>query len=161
MSQLGIFSLISGIASFFNSSNTADSSFREFMAAILKGFMEIASGSQAISQLNDATINMKLAAISFICGFAGFSVHMQVMGIMKGANAKYRVFFSGKLLHGIIAGFITFLVTSLYPMSVQTSSISPVTFFDFSGIRIVTIGVILFSLMIFPPKKHPKKASMY
>ena len=137
------------------------SSSSEFVSSVLRGFMEITSGSQAISQFHSTTINIQMAAISLICGFAGFSVHTQVMGIMKGSKAKYRVFFVGKLLHGTIAGLITLLVTGLTPITVQTSTMPSTVPLDFSNVRLVTIGMILISLMIAPQHKNMKKTSNY
>lgn len=150
LSRLGIFSFLAGIVGLIYSGGALKSGFSDFMASLFRGFMEIASGSQAINQIQGTTINIKLAAISLICGFAGFSVHTQVMGIMKGTEAKYRVFFTGKLLHGIIAGLITLLVIDLVPITVQISTLAVRLPFNYLSVRLITIGVILLSLCIAP-----------
>ncbi len=150
LSLLGLFSLLGGIAGLLFSGSFSKSGLTEIISSLLRGFMEITSGSQAIHQVQDATLTIKLAAISLICGFAGFSVHTQIMGIMKGTSAKYRVFFTGKLLHGFIACLMTLIVISLMPMALQTSSFEFTTPLNFSGVRLITIGILLVSLGIAP-----------
>lgn len=149
LTRLGVFSILSTLAGFI-SGGVARRNLDGLFSSLLKGILEITSGSQAISQLTNYSLNVKLAAISLICGFAGFSVHSQIMGIMKGTKAKYRVLFTGKLLHGIIACLLTFIVTGLSPMSLQTSSVEVLSLLDFSWLRFITIGVLIISLLIAP-----------
>lgn len=152
--SLGIFKFLGNLASFIFSWNSNRTAVSDFMSSALRGIMEISSGSQAISRLWDTNINLKLSAISFICGFAGFSVHTQVMGIIKDTNAKYLPFFFGKLLHGTIAGFLTFFIAGFMPMAIQTSAIYEISQ-ELTTIRIVTICTLLFSLIVNPirPKR--------
>lgn len=158
LARLGFYTFISGTVSIFLHGNSSKGSFSDFIASLLRGFMEITSGSQSINQLQDASINIKLAAISLVCGFAGLSVHTQVMGIMKGTGVKYRIFFTGKLLQGIIACMTTFLVTTFVPMSVQTSTLAASSPLDFSSIRLLTVGVLLLSLSVAPYKNETNRA---
>ena len=154
LSLLGLFSALGGMMGLLVSGGFSKSGFSEVLSSILRGVMEITSGSQAISQIQDATLTVKLAAISAICGFAGFSVHTQIMGIMKGSGAKYRVFFMGKLLHGLLAGLITVLIIGLIPLAVQTSVLKTPSLFDFSSVRLITIGVLVVSLGVAPYKSE-------
>jgi len=158
LARLGFFSLLGGMIGLFYSGHHFSDSFPAFMSAIFRGFMEITSGAKAISQSQGIATDIQLAAISLICGCAGFSVHTQVMGVMKGTKAKYRIFFTGKLLHGTIAGFLTLLVIRLVPITIQTSNISSAAPLDFSGIRLITIGTLLVSLLIAPQNQKQKKA---
>ncbi|HBR01626.1 MAG TPA: hypothetical protein DD738_03365 [Ruminiclostridium sp.] len=148
LSRLGLFSLLGQMVGLFCASSQPAAS--EFISAVLRGLMEITSGAQAISRLNGIAVHLQLAAVSLIVGFAGFSVHMQIMGIMKDTQAKYRTLFAGKLLHGIIAFFITLAVTTLAPMTVETANITFGFPFNFSGIRLFTVGLLLISLVIAP-----------
>lgn len=70
--------------------------------AVLTGISEFATGTVKISNLS-IPITEKLVLTAFIVGFAGLSVHMQVIAVI----ARYRLslvpYFVGKLLHGIIA----------------------------------------------------------
>ncbi|MCX7774080.1 MAG: hypothetical protein N2376_13315 [Clostridia bacterium] len=160
LSRLGFFTFIGSFAGLFVSRAASQGSFTEVISSVMRGIMEIASGSSAINAVQDATLTVKLAAISLICGFAGFSVHTQVMGIMKGTGAKYRVFFTGKLLHGLLAFVLTLVLISLVPMAVQTSTLAVTAWHNLSGVRVITIAVLILALGIAPyreDRKVPKK----
>lgn len=159
LSKVGVFSLIGSIiASLVSLKNT---NLQEFISAFSRGIIEIASGSQAISQLRGTSLNVQLSVISLFFGFAGFSVHTQIMGIMKGTGCKYRVLFFGKLSHGIIAGIMTFLTIQVIPMSVQTSEIDVVSSNGLLWTRLAVLLIIILSLVIKPYRVSPlnKKSS--
>jgi len=155
LSLLGVFSLLAGFFGllFTRGSQAALSS--EFITAILKGLMEITSGAQAVYNLKNMQLNIQLAVISIIFGFAGFSVHTQIMGIMKGTGCKYRVLFLGKLLHGIIAGILTFLAIGIMPISVQVSGLEVVSGTGLLWTRPIVILVLILSLIINPYRISP------
>lgn len=156
LSRLGVFAIFGSLAGMITGS-LAQRNHDGFISAFLKGVLEITSGSQAISQLTNYPMNVKLSMISLICGFAGFSVHSQIMGIMKGSGAKYRVLIAGKTLHGLIACLLTFIVTSLSPMTLQASNVAGLSIPDFSWLRIIIIGVLIISLLIAPYESESRK----
>lgn len=157
LSLLGVFSLLGGFFSLLFTGNSQTTAFSEFITASLKGFMEITSGAQAIYNLKNIQLNVQLAVVSAIFGFAGFSVHTQIMGIMKGAGCKYRVLFFGKLLHGAIAGILAFLAIQIMPMSIQTSEIEAVSNIVLWWTRPAILLVIMLSLVIEPYRVSPVK----
>ena len=160
LSLLGVFSLLAGFFTllFTGSSNTSVSS--EFITAILRGLMEITTGAQAVNNLKSIQLNIQLAVVSIIFGFAGFSVHTQIMGIIKGTGCKYRVLFLGKLLHGIIAGILTFLTIGVMPITIQTSELQIISDTGLLWTRPVVILIMILSLIINPYRISPwdKKA---
>ena len=157
LSQIGVFSFLASIPELFLL-KTSFSGVSELISSSLRGVMEITSGSHAISQIEGSSLDIKLSIISLICGFAGLSVHTQVMGIMKGTKVKYKVFFLGKLIHGITAGLITFIIMNTAPMSVSTSSMVSALPQNYPIIRLMTIGTIVLSLC-FAPYKSEKSNS--
>lgn len=150
LSLLGVFLILGRCFSLLFTGGSQTAAYSEFLTSLLKGFMEITSGAQAIYSLKSIQLNVQLAAVSIIFGFAGFSVHTQVMGIMKGTGCKYRFFFFGKLLHGIIAGISAFLVINIMPMSIHASDTEAVSGIDFLWTRPVILLVIMLSLIIKP-----------
>ncbi|NMA67132.1 MAG: hypothetical protein GX957_13025 [Clostridiaceae bacterium] len=154
LSRAGVFSALSGITSMILTGKSSQGKIGELISAISKGILEITSGSQAISQLPNYSLNIKLALISLICGFAGFSVHTQIMGIMRGSKAKYKVLIRGKILHGMLAFILTLIITRISPMTVHVSNAAVLSLTDFSGIRIITISVLILSLIIAPYKSE-------
>lgn len=155
LSLLGVFSFLGKIIGLFFAGNSKW--FSELMTAIFRGFLEITSGAQAINQIKGIQLNMQLAAISLIFGFAGFSVHTQIMGIMKGTKSKYSTFIIAKLLHGFIAFSMTLLIAYFMPMAVETSTIDRITILDWAWTRPVIILLILISLLISPYRIPIKK----
>ena len=120
------------------------------ITAVLRGIMEISSGSSAIAHTVNTPAVVQLSLVSFICGFAGFSVHTQVMGIMKGTGARYGVFFLGKILHGGVACILTIAALSLLPVSLATSNLKPMVSGIPSSFRIITIMILIVALVINP-----------
>lgn len=84
--------------------------------ALLSGIMEFTTGTVKISSLS-APIAEKLILTAFIVGFAGISVHMQVIAVI----AKYRLslapYFLGKFLHGILAALYMLIYLHFRPIT--------------------------------------------
>ncbi|HOL85563.1 hypothetical protein [Thermoclostridium caenicola] len=146
--RLGFFSLVGSMVSAILPEIITGSG----LAAVLRGIMEIASGSSAIAHTVQMPIIVQLSLVSFICGFAGFSVHTQVMGIMKGTGTRYGVFFLGKLLHGAVAGILTLVTLSRLPVSLAASSMRPMATGMPSYLRFFTITALIVALLINPYK---------
>jgi len=82
----------------------------DISSGMLSGLLEITGG---ISQLAKSPIipqYLKLPAISFIAGWAGISVHIQVIGILSNAKMSCRPYIKGKILHGFIAAIYTLAI---------------------------------------------------
>ncbi|WP_313562820.1 hypothetical protein [Ruminiclostridium cellobioparum] len=57
---------------------------------------------------------MKLCCASLIIGWAGFSVHTQVMSIVSTTDIRVKPYLLGKALQGVISCFYTFIGYSLF-----------------------------------------------
>jgi sporulation integral membrane protein YlbJ len=156
LDRIGVFSLIGGFVASFASFSKSNPDLQEFVSAFSRGILEITSGSQAVSRLSGTTLNMQLAVITLFFGFAGFSVHTQIMGIMKGTGCKYRILFFGKLLHGVIGFILTLAAIGLMPAAIQTSSLESVSNLDFSPARPLIIVILILSLLIAPYRVSKK-----
>jgi len=150
LGRLGVFSFLGGVFAMLFPGSGSISGFQELMTSIMKGILEITSGSKAISVAMNTTVIVQLAAVSLICGFAGFSIHTQIMGLMRGTGVRYRLFLLGRILHGSLACLLTVLVLSFMPLSIQTSGI------EYAGVesswilRLLMISVLIGSLLINP-----------
>ena len=71
--------------------------------AMLSGVMEFVTGTVNVAGLN-ISIMQKLVMTSIIVGFAGISVHAQVMAVIAKYNLSLAPYIVGKALHGVIAG---------------------------------------------------------
>ncbi len=82
------------------------------MDGILSGIFEITTGASLISH-SSASLVVKLCSTSLVIGWAGFSVHTQVMSIISDTDIKLKPYLLGKALQGIISCFYTLLGYSL------------------------------------------------
>lgn len=73
------------------------------ISGLLSGILEITTGSEQISRCLSIPPVIKLSAASFVIGWAGLSVHFQVMGMVAGTDINIRPYLLGKFLHGLIA----------------------------------------------------------
>lgn len=104
--------------------------------AILCGFFEISTGTSLITMTSDGMIPVKLTAASAIIGWAGLSVHAQVMSIAHDAAIRIKPYLFGKMLHGIIAASYTFACIKLFPRVIpEVINEASTVFNPFDGIK--------------------------
>lgn len=87
--------------------------------AVLSGVVEFVTGTMAVSKL-DSDIAEKMVYTAFIVGFAGMSVHAQVISAVSGYGLDMRPYFAGKVMHGFIAALYTYIYLQIFPI-VQTA----------------------------------------
>lgn len=113
---------------------------------ILIGLLEITNGIKNLSELKNIMYIEILTIVSFILGFGGFSVHMQVSSIIANSKLSMKPYLFGKLLQGIFASIYTYLLmrhTSIFGLdSIQTFSYS----FPSKYIPINAVNLILLSI---------------
>ena len=81
-----------------------------FTLSIITGFIEVTNGISYISSTLAFSINLKIIICSFVLGFGGFSVLLQVLSITSKANISIKPYFVGKLLQAFFAVFYTYLL---------------------------------------------------
>ena len=74
--------------------------------SIVSGLCEFSSGVFRVSEL-DFNIAYKLTLTSFIVGFSGLCVHLQIMAVTEKSGLSLKPYILGKALHGVIAGILT------------------------------------------------------
>ena len=85
------------------------------ISGVLSGLLEITTGTGTVSQCVTVPLHVKLPAVSFIIGWAGLSVHLQVMGIISGTDINIRPYLLGKMLQGTAAAIYAWVGLSLLP----------------------------------------------
>ncbi len=104
----------------------------ELLKGVSSGIIEISTGSRLICQVSDVSVLQKLSALSFIIGWAGFSVHFQVMSFVAATDLSIRPYFIGKILHSVFAVVYTWIGFTILPSALfinepVLSSPSPLT----------------------------------
>ncbi len=79
----------------------------------LCGIFEITTGASYITH-SPSALAVKLCCASLIIGWAGFSVHTQVMSIVSTTDIRVKPYLLGKALQGVISCFYTFIGYSLF-----------------------------------------------
>lgn len=85
------------------------------ISGIISGILEITAGTETVSRCAAVPLHVKLPAISFIIGWAGLSVHLQVKSIVSGAGINIRPYLFGKLLQGTVGAIYTWAGLKLVP----------------------------------------------
>lgn len=81
-----------------------------FNKTMLSGFLEMTQGLKHVSLLSTAP-KIKCILTAMIISFGGLSVHTQVLSIISDTKIKYKPFLIARIIHTIIAGVITFILT--------------------------------------------------
>lgn len=86
-----------------------------FIYGILTGLLEITNGISSISSINIREISVNIILTSFLLGFGGLSVLLQVLSITSKTDLSIKPYIYGKILHGILAALYTFIVIYTFP----------------------------------------------
>ena len=85
----------------------------DYIVGLLTGFLEFTNGLYKISTINNKMLSINLILSSFIIGFGGISVTLQVLNIISKNKLSIKTYVFGKLLHGTISSLFTFLILSI------------------------------------------------
>ena len=88
------------------------------LSSLAAGFCEFVTGTTMVSSL-DINIAKKLVLTAFIIGFAGLSVHVQVMAVIAKYHLSMLPYIIGKLLHGVIAAIYTVIYLHFFPITIS------------------------------------------
>ena len=119
---------------------------------LVAGLLELSSGVSSLSGGSGLAGRASMAA--FMLGWAGISVHCQVLSFLIDSGLSARVYLAGKLCHGLIAAALTWVATRLFPISQtvshyliqQTESIASL---DFSTALVISTCAALGCWFIF------------
>ncbi len=100
---------------------------------LLTGLLEVSSG---VSSLSGGTLSGRMSMAAFMLGWAGLSVHCQVLAFLGDSGLSMRTYVAGKLLHGGLACLLTALLCRLLPfrgpaalyLAEQTEAIAGIDF---------------------------------
>ena len=118
LTHLGIIASISQILSIFCRPLGIS---EELLPAISSGFFEITTGIKLASSDTAIPLVQRLTAASLILGWAGLSVHCQVISIISKTDIRVGPYLVGKAMHGILAATYTFLLFNVAPLTISVS----------------------------------------
>ena len=113
---------------------------------LVAGLLELSSGVSSLSGAGASGVSMA----AFMLGWAGLSVHCQVLSFIGDSGLSVRTYIAGKLCHGLLAAALTSGVTQIFPLSEpvssyladQAESIAGLDFSTALTISLVTVFVV-------------------
>jgi sporulation integral membrane protein YlbJ len=88
---------------------------------LLTGIIEISSGVASLRGV-EAAITSRMAMAAFMLGWAGLSVHCQVLSFIGQSNLRVHTYIGGKALHGLISAALIFLFSRLWGENITVAS---------------------------------------
>ena len=124
----------------------------EWARRLVAGLLELSSGVSSLSGGGSFAGLASMAA--FMLGWAGLSVHCQVLSFLVDSGLSAKVYLAGKLCHGIFAAGLTWLLARFLPMDEpvvyylveQTETLANL---DFSSALTASIGAVLIVGLLF------------
>ena len=86
---------------------------------LLTGLLEVSSG---VSSLTDGSLTGRMSMAAFMLGWAGVSVHCQVMAFLGDSGLSLRTYLVGKTLHGLFSALLMGALARLLPMDTPASA---------------------------------------
>ncbi len=86
-----------------------------FIPGLLTGLLEITNGLNSISSIACKKLSLNILFTAFLLGFGGISILLQVWSITSKTDLSIKPYLYGKLLHGILATFYTYLFMTVFP----------------------------------------------
>lgn len=86
-----------------------------FISGLLTGLLEITNGINIISNIHVKAISINIIFAAFLLGFGGLSVLLQVLSITSKTDLSIKPYLYGKILHGLLASFYTFIFINIFP----------------------------------------------
>ena len=130
---------------------------------LLTGIIELSSG---VWSLRDAAgqLSSSIAMAAFMLGWAGISVHCQVLSFIGDSGLSVRAYILGKSMHGIISAILIFFITQFFPLPLAVSGaladgVYGIATMDFSSTFVISslaalfVCMLTFSISLFPRKK--------
>ena len=71
----------------------------------------------------DGSLTGRLSMAAFMLGWAGLSVHCQVLSFIGGSGLSVRTYLVGKLMHGGLSALFVALLARVVPLGAPVSSV--------------------------------------
>ena len=88
---------------------------------LLTGALEISSGVSTLA--GDGALAGRLSMAAFMLGWAGVSVHCQVLSFIGGSGLSVRTYLIGKLLHGGLSALFVGALVRVIPLHAPVSAV--------------------------------------
>lgn len=87
-----------------------------FIKPIISGLVELTNGLNSLTHITTKSLSSTIVFSSFILGFGGISVMLQVLSIISKEDISIKPYIIGKFFQGIIAAFLTYVFIHIFPI---------------------------------------------
>lgn len=87
-----------------------------FISGFISGIIELTNGVQKITAIPCREISTNIILSALLLGFGGISILLQVFSITSKTDISIKPYIIGKILHGILASFYTYIFISYFPI---------------------------------------------
>ena len=87
----------------------------ELIKPVLAGIVELTNGVSLVANTHIKAISVNIVSASFLLGFGGISVLLQVFSIISKAGLSIKTYAIGKLLQGIFSAIYTYIAICIVP----------------------------------------------
>ena len=87
----------------------------EFVKSILSGMIELTNGLKIATSIPVKNISLTIIICSFLLGFGGISILLQVFSIISKSDLSIKPYLLGKLIHGTFAAIYTYFIIKWIP----------------------------------------------
>lgn len=88
----------------------------ELLDGFINGLFEITNGINLISLIKLKNISVNIILTSFLLGFGGISIFLQILSIVSKSDLSIKPYIIGKILHGFFAAFYTYIFICVFPI---------------------------------------------
>ena len=82
----------------------------KYSSTVFTGLVEITNGINLITSISERNLSIQIIITSFLLGFAGLSIFLQIFSIASINNLSMKPYFCGKLLQGCLAAVYTYII---------------------------------------------------
>lgn len=133
----------------------------DFISAFFSGIIELTNGVKNVSLITTKYISTNIIICSFLLGFGGFSVALQVLGIISKTDISIKPYLLGKFLQGCFSSvytyialkYISFFNLDLVAVFNSTQKSHPVN----TNFSWIAIGFCLICICIIVKKHHVER----
>lgn len=88
---------------------------------IISGILELTTGIWSLTGAG-GPLSARLAIAAFMLGWAGLSVHCQVLSFLSDSGLSVAPYIGGKMLHGLFSAALTWMAASIVPFEATTAA---------------------------------------
>ena len=130
---------------------------KELSNGLISGIIELTNGASLVANLNTKNISINIIVCAFLLGFGGFSVLLQVLGIISRVGLNIKTYMVGKFLQGIISALYTSLLLNYFPIfSLDIPTPSGNVTKNYISIFLLLLSLLLTAIIFFNQRKNIK-----